>query len=647
MNRKTFYAMFLLFAFSSIGFAQVKDTLTFRVYMGNMMKDNLFIPGQGDTVRVVGSFNNWSTTDTSVRMKSTGITDSVYTLTRILDSSSTSSIYDHNDTLFFKFYRTNRGGNYENIANNRLYGAIVNGHHSTPIYYFSDDSTVKPAVSVTFKVKMNIKMKENVFLPTSGDIVTVTGDFDGWNNSTDTLKMNAADSTFSKTVPFVTQATTIHYKFYKTLRAGLDWEGDQPTTSKNREYLVPVGGGSTPVPWFNNDSVFVPTITVNLLWQTDMSAMITLGWFNPATDSVDVRGAFTGWGSQKMVSNFVNTNIWQYTSQNLFASVGSDQSFKYYIRYKDSATIASKFAGYVWSGNVNGTDRVNVEDGIAYEHPITRGDGNDTYTITNSATQTPQRSWFSGINPFGLLANTDTVNVTLGVNMGPASRYSNPFDMAHDTLYLIWQDLTWWAAQAKIQGLANFTRNVKMTRRGATDSVWTTTFKVIGKTHYGMMYTFQYRQAAGTNQDQGGGLGGQNLFNVRFIPKTAGSWPKTYSAPTDVWQASAPLPFESAPFTTGVSDKISNVPLVYSLSQNYPNPFNPTTNILYSLPQQSNVKLRVYNILGQMVMELFNGSQVAGNHIVAFDASKLASGVYFYRLDAGSFMSVKKMVLLK
>ena len=641
MNRKIFYAMFLLFAFSSIGFAQVKDTVTFSVYMGIMMQDNLFIPSQGDTVRVVGNFNGWNTNDDTVRMSSTGITDSVYTVTRIIDTAVI-----HSGALSFKFYRTNRGGNYENLANNRAF-TLHNTKESTPIYYFSDDSTVKPAVSVTFKVRMAIKMREGIFLPTSGDIVTVTGDFDGWNNTTDTLAINAADSVYSKTVPFITQATTIHYKFYKSVRGGLDWEGDQATTSKNREYAVPVGGGTSPTAWFNNDSVFVPTVTVNLLWQTDMSAMITLGWFDPATDSVDVRGAFTGWGSTKMKSNFVNSNIWEYTSQNLIASVGSAQSYKYYVRYKDSASIASKFTGYLWAGNANGTNRTNVEDGIAYEHPITRGDGNDAYTVVNSVNQTPQRNWFSEINPQGLLASTDTVNVTLSVNMKPASTYSNPFDMANDTLYLIWQDMTWWAAQAKIQGLANFARNVKMTRRGATDSVWTVSFKVIGKTHYGMMYTFQYRQAAGTNQDQGGGLGGQNLFNVRFIPKTGGVWPKTYGAPTDTWQASAPLPHEAAPFTTDVNNKVANVPVVFNLYQNYPNPFNPTTNILYSLPQQSNVKLRVYNILGQMVMELFNGSQIAGNHVVAFDASRLASGVYFYRLEAGSYVNVKKMVLLK
>jgi hypothetical protein len=362
---------------------------------------------------------------------------------------------------------------------------------------------------------------------------------------------------------------------------------------------------------------------------------------------VDVRGAFTGWSSQKMKSNFVNTNIWEYTSQNLFGSVGSGLSYKYYIRYKDSVTASHIFSGFNWDGNVNGTANANINDGWGYEHPVTRGDGNNLYTITNSTNQTPQRNWFAEINPRGLLASTsDTVTVTIKVNMGPATRYIDPFVPGTDTLYFLFQDHTWWGAEAKIQGLANFPIYRKMTRQSSTDSVYTTSFKAIGKTHYNLMYTYEYRRSTGTIVGQGGGLGGQNLFNSRYIAGSLGNWPKTYTAPTDVWQHDAPLPFEAAPFTTDVQ-KNDAVPLVYNLAQNYPNPFNPTTNILYSLPQQSNVKLRVYNILGQMVMELFNGPQVAGNHIVAFDASKFASGVYFYRLEAGSYMNVKKMILLK
>jgi hypothetical protein len=85
----------------------------------------------------------------------------------------------------------------------------------------------------------------------------------------------------------------------------------------------------------------------------------------------------------------------------------------------------------------------------------------------------------------------------------------------------------------------------------------------------------------------------------------------------------------------------------YKLDQNYPNPFNPATTISYSIPKESNVSLIVYDIMGKQVAELVNSKQAVGSYNVQFDAAKLASGTYFYKLTAGEFISVKKMVLLK
>lgn len=91
----------------------------------------------------------------------------------------------------------------------------------------------------------------------------------------------------------------------------------------------------------------------------------------------------------------------------------------------------------------------------------------------------------------------------------------------------------------------------------------------------------------------------------------------------------------------------SPLPASFSLSQNYPNPFNPTTTIRYTVPKASPVSLKVYNILGQEIATLVNQHQGAGDYTTTFDASRFASGVYFYRLNAGSFNQVKKMLLLK
>jgi N-acetylneuraminic acid mutarotase len=88
-------------------------------------------------------------------------------------------------------------------------------------------------------------------------------------------------------------------------------------------------------------------------------------------------------------------------------------------------------------------------------------------------------------------------------------------------------------------------------------------------------------------------------------------------------------------------------PLEFILEQNYPNPFNSTTAIHYSIPQRSNVTLKVYDILGNEVVTLVNEEKEQGVYTVNFDANNLASGMYLYRIQAGSFIDTKKMILLK
>ena len=89
------------------------------------------------------------------------------------------------------------------------------------------------------------------------------------------------------------------------------------------------------------------------------------------------------------------------------------------------------------------------------------------------------------------------------------------------------------------------------------------------------------------------------------------------------------------------------LPAVYALNQNYPNPFNPNTLISYSLPLASNVKISVYNAIGETVQILENGFKNAGNYSVTFNAATMPSGIYFYRIEAGKFSQVRKMMLLK
>ncbi len=94
--------------------------------------------------------------------------------------------------------------------------------------------------------------------------------------------------------------------------------------------------------------------------------------------------------------------------------------------------------------------------------------------------------------------------------------------------------------------------------------------------------------------------------------------------------------------------RVEQVPVAYALYQNYPNPFNPTTTVRFDLPSAANVSLRVYNVLGQEVMiPLNNAAFEEGQQSVTVDAWNLASGAYFYRLQAGGFVQTKKMLLLR
>ncbi len=95
------------------------------------------------------------------------------------------------------------------------------------------------------------------------------------------------------------------------------------------------------------------------------------------------------------------------------------------------------------------------------------------------------------------------------------------------------------------------------------------------------------------------------------------------------------------------NEEFAGAPRTFELQQNFPNPFNPTTQINYAVPQQSEVKIEVYNVIGRRVAVLVDREMAPGNYTVNFDASSLSSGMYFYRLQAGSTLLTKKMTLIK
>ena len=92
---------------------------------------------------------------------------------------------------------------------------------------------------------------------------------------------------------------------------------------------------------------------------------------------------------------------------------------------------------------------------------------------------------------------------------------------------------------------------------------------------------------------------------------------------------------------------VLEIPQVFTVKQNFPNPFNPTTNIEYSIPEDNNVQVKIYNAIGMEVTTILNEFQQAGVHNVTFNAANFSSGIYFYKITSGNYSQIKKMILLR
>ncbi len=122
------------------------------------------------------------------------------------------------------------------------------------------------------------------------------------------------------------------------------------------------------------------------------------------------------------------------------------------------------------------------------------------------------------------------------------------------------------------------------------------------------------------------------------------------SATWEYFSVPSPGAANSTGTIVGVEENNPSITYKFELKQNYPNPFNPTTTISYSIPTgkiNSNVQLKIYDVLGEEIATLVNEKQTAGNYKINFDASNLTSGIYFYKLSVGSFVQTRKMILIK
>ena len=144
---------------------------------------------------------------------------------------------------------------------------------------------------------------------------------------------------------------------------------------------------------------------------------------------------------------------------------------------------------------------------------------------------------------------------------------------------------------------------------------------------------------------------GGATWNIQYVNINNVGWikPMYFHNNSIGWVAggNTTLLFTSTGGATFISHFGNEIPIRFALKQNYPNPFNPITRISFEIPKDGLVLLKIYDILGKEVASLVNEVKTAGYYSIDFDASRLSSGVYFYRLKSGSFNEVKRMVVLK
>ena len=161
-------------------------------------------------------------------------------------------------------------------------------------------------------------------------------------------------------------------------------------------------------------------------------------------------------------------------------------------------------------------------------------------------------------------------------------------------------------------------------------------------------YGFDVEREAGSQQPAG-----SSWVKIGFVKGSGNSNSQKNYSFTDEPEGGAEFQYRLKQLdvdgTFKYSEKVTVVleNIAFKLEQNYPNPFNPVTTIKFALPEASKVSLKIFSAVGEEVAELVNEEKPAGYHQVEFNATKLSSGIYFYELNAGTFRSIKKMILLK
>jgi hypothetical protein len=434
-------------------------------------------------------------------------------------------------------------------------------------------------------------------------------------------------------------------------------------------------------------------INTSFIFAIQVGALEDLGYFDAAKgDSVFVASDFTGWAEDNDTSDprpkrgpaagsmtfEASIGAWSKAIPSNNVAVGSTRKFKYYIQWARSRFVSNPLdVNYRPNSYIPG-----LTGDTGYEEPGEFGGSDRTYEVVDEAEQftfNPNEgiSFFNGISSQAFINEENTIGnastVKFRVDMNPAKTFETPF-VAGDSVFVVFETNFFALTQGirpgeqsvnGIEDLNNPTRNYTpsteeleriMMRDPDGDGIYELEMPLVLPTlnDIGFRVAYGHPRGAKSTLLNGGGFDAGRRYYQFIKPVVVDGelrWPSTFEFPLLTWTRED-LPFEPLPnygaILSSDSGDFSDLPTGYTLSQNYPNPFNPSTTINFTLPVTSEVRLAIYNTLGQRVATVLNNQRfTSGTHAVNFDASRLASGVYIYRLEANNFKADRKMVLIK
>jgi hypothetical protein len=490
---------------------------------------------------------------------------------------------------------------------------------------------VATAANITFQVNMAVQERLGNFTPGT-DTVLVRGNTAPltWDGFDLILTTTAPDSVYRITLTFSEGA--IEYKFVMANRtAGGDrWEG-----VNNRPYTVTADDDTLDVVYFNDQSSSA-IMDLEVLFRVDMRVRIAMGRFDPATDVVMVRG-----GTPPLEWGGANNQLPQVTgSPGLYADWIEFDNIPYPgdIQYKfvalpngdpnspDWEQVTTPSGNRVVSYTGTEPDILPPPSGNGYQEILL-----DTVFFSDitfeDITQYPVDVIFTcDVRPayYKIAAEGWIIDIQTGDTIRSVD------NVGVNGLFDQWS----WGNIPETQQLHDDGVAPDQT---AGDSIWTVSVNIPAGSQRSHPYKY------GVNDyDNEAGYQADHRLNVDD------------SQPTQV------LPLDCFGFLGNLYDNYLwvcesateptaeiAIPSELTLYQNYPNPFNPTTQITFALPTPEKVTLRVLNILGQEVAVMDLGQLTAGRHQVDFAANDLSTGIYFYRVEAGSMSAVRKMLVLK